>query len=222
MLVGSASISSFSIFAPELEAQFEWTRVTSSWGYTLNTVTISVFGLVGEVTKSEKALVSESPATPEQEIPSTSKTLIPASFTVSNLKVSPNQAISGQPVTITCDVTNAGEVGGDCTRVLKINGVAESSKLVTIAGGQSATLTFSVTKDTGSYEIEISGQKAILEVAPAPTQAVSSGIGLWWILIGLGITALAVCIFMSRRGRISEVLGKVIKQLQIKTGRGAS
>lgn len=47
MLVSSASISSFSIFAPELESQFEWTRMMSSWGFTLNTVTISVFGLVG-------------------------------------------------------------------------------------------------------------------------------------------------------------------------------
>ena len=47
MLVSSASISSFSKFAPELESQFEWTRMMSSWGFTLNTVTISVFGLVG-------------------------------------------------------------------------------------------------------------------------------------------------------------------------------
>ncbi len=49
MLVSSASISSFSIFAPELEAQFEWTRVMSSWGYTLNTVVVAVFSLVGGI-----------------------------------------------------------------------------------------------------------------------------------------------------------------------------
>jgi OFA family oxalate/formate antiporter-like MFS transporter len=47
MLVSSASLSSFSIFAPELEAQFQWSRVMSSWGYTINTVTISIFGVVG-------------------------------------------------------------------------------------------------------------------------------------------------------------------------------
>jgi len=49
MLVGSASLSSFSIFAPELEAQFQWTRVMSSWGYTINTITIAVFSLIGGI-----------------------------------------------------------------------------------------------------------------------------------------------------------------------------
>jgi len=46
MLVSSAAISSFAIFAPELEAQFGWSRGMSSWGYTINTVAIAVFGLV--------------------------------------------------------------------------------------------------------------------------------------------------------------------------------
>ena len=49
MLVGSASLSSFSIFAPELESQFGWTRVMSSWGYTINTIVISVFSLIGGI-----------------------------------------------------------------------------------------------------------------------------------------------------------------------------
>lgn len=46
MFVSSAAIASFSIFAPELEAEFGWTRTMSSWAYTLNTVSIAVFGLV--------------------------------------------------------------------------------------------------------------------------------------------------------------------------------
>jgi len=46
MFVCSASIASFSIFAPELEREFGWTRGMLSVGYTLNTITIAVFGLV--------------------------------------------------------------------------------------------------------------------------------------------------------------------------------
>ena len=46
MFVGSTSVASFSIFAPELEGEFGWTRGVLSLGYTLNTVTMAVFGLV--------------------------------------------------------------------------------------------------------------------------------------------------------------------------------
>jgi len=46
MFVSSAAIASFSIFAPELEAEFGWTRGMLSLGYMLNTVTIAVFGLL--------------------------------------------------------------------------------------------------------------------------------------------------------------------------------
>jgi len=46
MFVSSASIASFSIFAPELEVEFGWTRGMLSLGYTLNTITIAVFSLV--------------------------------------------------------------------------------------------------------------------------------------------------------------------------------
>ena len=46
MFVSSATIASFSIFAPELEEAFGWTRGMLSLGYTLNTITIAVFGLV--------------------------------------------------------------------------------------------------------------------------------------------------------------------------------
>lgn len=46
MFVSSASIASFSIFAPELEAEFGWSRGMLSLGYSLNTIMIAVFGLL--------------------------------------------------------------------------------------------------------------------------------------------------------------------------------
>lgn len=46
MFVSSASIASFSIFAPELEVEFGWSRGMLSLGYSLNTITIAVFGLI--------------------------------------------------------------------------------------------------------------------------------------------------------------------------------
>ncbi len=46
MFVSSASIASFSIFAPELEVEFGWSRGMLSLGYSLNTITIAIFGLI--------------------------------------------------------------------------------------------------------------------------------------------------------------------------------
>lgn len=45
MFVSAAAISSFSVFAPELEGEFGWTRGMLSLGFTINAVTMSVFGL---------------------------------------------------------------------------------------------------------------------------------------------------------------------------------
>ena len=46
MFVSAAAISSFSIFAPELEDEFGWTRGMLSLGFTLNAILMAVFGLV--------------------------------------------------------------------------------------------------------------------------------------------------------------------------------
>jgi MFS family permease len=45
MFVSAAAISSFSVFAPELEEEFGWTRGMLSLGFTINALTMSVFGL---------------------------------------------------------------------------------------------------------------------------------------------------------------------------------
>lgn len=49
MLVSAAAISSFTVFAPELESQFGWTRVMSSWAYTLNIIIGSAFGILAGI-----------------------------------------------------------------------------------------------------------------------------------------------------------------------------
>ena len=85
---------------------------------------------------------------------------------------------------------NSGETAGDYNAVLKINSMEVSSKSVSIPGGNSASVNFQVTRDAGSYEIEVGGQKISLEFAPEPVE--SSGLGFWWILIGLGIVLVVV------------------------------
>jgi OFA family oxalate/formate antiporter-like MFS transporter len=49
MFVGAAANTSFSIFGPELEDEFGWTRGALSLGFTLNVIVMSIFGLVAGI-----------------------------------------------------------------------------------------------------------------------------------------------------------------------------
>ena len=49
MFVGAAANVSFSIFGPELEDEFGWTRGALSLGFTLNVIVMSAFGLVAGI-----------------------------------------------------------------------------------------------------------------------------------------------------------------------------
>jgi CARDB len=92
--------------------------------------------------------------------------LKPAGFAMSNLVISPAQAVAGREVTIMCDVTNTGEVNGTCPVNLKVDDVQVDSKQVTIAAGATQTVAFSLVKDTGgNYSIAIGDLSGTLAVS---------------------------------------------------------
>jgi len=91
----------------------------------------------------------------------------PAEFSVSNLKVSPREAKPGETVTISVDVTNVGETSGSYTVTLKLNGVTEATKEVTLDPGASTTVEFTVSKDAGTYYVEVDGLAETLRVVAA-------------------------------------------------------
>ena len=103
-----------------------------------------------------------------------------ASFTVSNLSLSPNLLNPGQNVTITAKVTNTGGTEGSYTATLKINGAAQATKEVTLAAGASTTVSFVVEAGdaAGDYAVEIGGQSTTFTVtagqAPAASFTVSN------------------------------------------------
>ena len=94
----------------------------------------------------------------------------PAAFSVSNLSVMPVEVGPGGLVTVTLTVANTGGTIGSYTTVLKLNGVKEAEKSVTVAAGGSQTVTFFVSiKETGSYTVSVDGLSASLTVvAPKP------------------------------------------------------
>jgi len=93
----------------------------------------------------------------------------PAEFEVSNLVFNPSEVEVGEPVVISATVKNVGDLEGTYTIGLKIDGVTEATENVTLTGGVTQTVSFTVTKDTpGTYTIGVNGlQRALRISAPA-------------------------------------------------------
>ncbi|MBM3155993.1 MAG: hypothetical protein FJ004_01750 [Chloroflexi bacterium] len=91
--------------------------------------------------------------------------LTPALFATSNLVISPQQALPDREVSIACSVTNSGEVDDYCPVILKINGIAISSKNVTVPASATETVIFNFSSNlVGSHMVEIGDLSGTLEI----------------------------------------------------------
>jgi len=122
----------------------------------------------------------------------------PAAFSLSGLSVLPAEIESGETITVSMVVANTGGEVGSYTAVLKINGVKEEEKTVTIAAGGSQTVSFGITREeAGSYTVTVDGLNGSFTVVVQPTPtaestpAVEEG-GINWYVIGaiLGVVLL--------------------------------
>ena len=99
----------------------------------------------------------------------------PAEFEVTNLIIDPAVAEQGAEVLISVKVTNVGETSGDYTLTLNINGTEMETQTVTLAGGSTTTVEFSLTEETkGNYIIEIGGLTDTLRVQGPSTISIDS------------------------------------------------
>jgi len=115
----------------------------------------------------------------------------PADFSVSSLSVSPRLEVeSGETVTITVSVANTGGKSGSYSVLLKINGVKETDRTVTVAAGESQEVSFSVTREeAGSYTVDVDGLSGSFTVVAPPEEEeeeeeVLTEPGINWPLIG--------------------------------------
>lgn len=89
----------------------------------------------------------------------------PAEFKVSNLVFNPSEVEVGNPVTISATVKNVGDLEGTYAVELKIDGVIETTQNVTLAGGATENVSFTVTKDaSGTYAIRVNELQCALSV----------------------------------------------------------
>lgn len=97
---------------------------------------------------------------------------LPASFKVSNLKVNPLWARLGQPVSISVDIANEGDLTGSYELYLLIDGVVRAVKEVTIEPQSVMSLEFKVSNmAAGRHQIkvcELTGEFMIFSAAILP------------------------------------------------------
>jgi len=80
----------------------------------------------------------------------------PAEFQTSNLAVSPSEVRPGGEVTVSVTVSNVGEESGSYTVEVKVDGVVVDSKTVTLDGGVSTSVSFTVSSSVkGSHTVTI-------------------------------------------------------------------
>ncbi len=99
---------------------------------------------------------------------------LPARITTRNLSVSPAEVDIGQSVTISVAVANTGDAEGTYEVILKIDGAVVDTEEVTLGGGASQTVTFTVARDTaGSFSASVDGLtgKFVVREAAPPTPA---------------------------------------------------
>ena len=141
----------------------------------------------------------------------------PAAFQVSSLTVSPTAVYTSEAVSITIQVTNSGGQSASYQVILKINGVAETAKEVTLDAGASTEVSFSTAKEAaGIYSVDINGAAGTFEVKLPPVTKHFN----WWIIVGAtagaALAALLTYAFRAQKkyggvtGALSAEIGKVI------------
>ena len=120
-------------------------------------------------------------------------------FSLSNLTLSSDEVTTGESVTFSIDVSNKGEVEASYIATLKINDATEETREITLHGGASTTVSFTVSKDTpGSYEVKIGAETAEFIVSE-PSPAALSWVTILGIIAGafaFGLFALAIYFFL--------------------------
>lgn len=92
-----------------------------------------------------------------------------AEFKVSDLVISPTEVNPGQPVTISCTVTNIGSEAGSKTIECKVEGTKMAEQSVTLAPGESKTVSFEVTPTVAkTYSVSVDGLTGSFRATTVP------------------------------------------------------
>jgi len=137
----------------------------------------------------------------------------PASFTFADLSVTPTEVDFGEGVNISILITNTGGLIDTYKVTLKIDGVAVEEKEVTLAGGDSETVTFSVTPDTvGEHAVNVSGLLGTFKVkAPkAPAAFTTSTLTISPAEVNIG-ERVTISVIVTNTGGLTDTYKVTLK-----------
>jgi hypothetical protein len=119
----------------------------------------------------------------------------PAEFEISDLTVSPSTVGADETVTVSVVVSNVGEESGGLGVELELDGAVVDTKAVTLDGGASTTLSFSVSSDeVGSHTVEVGGLSGSFTVEKA-----KAGFPWTYVLVALVLIAAVAYYLYSQR-----------------------
>jgi 3',5'-cyclic AMP phosphodiesterase CpdA len=145
------------------------------------TVNVEVTDFAGN-TATKQQTVSPTVPKPEPE---------PANIVYNSISASPSTAEIDEEITVTITLENKGDLSGTETVELKIDDELLDSETITIDGGATETVTFTITRDkAGTFTLQ-SGDKttAITILEPEPEPEPIGGIPIPAIYVVLGIIA---------------------------------
>jgi len=133
----------------------------------------------------------------EKVSPSLPTLLKPAQISLQYLSVTPQQTSANQPVNISTNVVNAGDEGGNYSVVLKINGQAEESRMVSVGPQTTQPVKFTVTRSQpGTYTVDVGVQKgSFIIIGKDTTNSKPINVGLIAILV-LGVLMIVTVVSM--------------------------
>jgi len=123
-----------------------------------------------------------------------SQVVSPLEFEASNLVIDSTGTKAGEAITISADITNLSNTVGTYAVTLWVDGTVEAGKNVSLAAGETAPASFTVSRDVeGVYQIRLDrllGSFRVIGVIKAPLA--------WWVWLIIGLVSAAVVGFAVR------------------------
>src|SRR3990172_9501078 len=92
----------------------------------------------------------------------------PAEFTLSNLTIDPVEADVDEPISISANVTNIGDLEGNYTANLTINDQPRDNQTILLLGGETSAVEFINTESTaGNYSVSVGNSTGLFRIKPS-------------------------------------------------------
>jgi len=148
------------------------------------------------------AIAAALPPAKPRVSPTIPRPLNPSRMSVQYVSVNPQQTIANHPVTIITNVVNTGDEAGNLNVALKINGLVEQSRMVSVGPQGTQPVKFTITKaQPGTYTVDILGEQGSFTVLGAGGTAgapVNGGL-IALLIMGMLVLATVLVLIFTRK-----------------------